>query len=203
MFARIMRVMIPIQRRWVIGAAAVILTAAAWLILCRLTADARQARRLDVLPEAVLTELSLSARERRPMRWALVTDTELLRQAGLHDNPGFLLRRADREMQIRAGAAVALVALYGETDEARFALRGLFFRDADDAAKYAAVQAEQARRVAGFRRETPGGVWMVFLACDPKAKYAESEMDAIRRGMERYRRRLNAEPMFDHLGNAE
>ena len=164
------------------------------------TGCSRQDRRLNLLPHSTLEELSLKKRE-LPRGYAAITDSNLLAQAGLRTNPGYHMRRADRETMVRVGAAASFLALYGHEETVRLMVKGLFFQVDEDAVKYADVQETRQRQVAAYRRDTRDGIWLLFLACDPELTYDEAELAAIRKGLQRYQRRLSLEPLFDQLND--
>jgi len=184
------------MRRSIIGG--FLLLALTGLCLFTATGCARQDARLNVLPAAPLKELALKKRE-RPRPYIQITETNLLDQAGIRANPGYLARRADREALVRAGAVASFITLYGTEDAVRLIVKGVYFHDPEFASKYVEIQETRRRLVAGFRRETRDGVWLLFIAGDPELTYASDEKETIRRGLQRYQRRLKLETLFDHF----
>ena len=166
------------------------------------TGCSRQDQRLNLLPHSALDELSPKKRE-LPRAYVAITDSNLLAQAGIRTNPGYHMRRSDRETMARVGAAASFLGLYGRDESVRLMVKGLFFQIAEEAMKYADIQQTRQRQVAAYRRDTLDGIWLLFLACDPELTYDEAEMTAIRKGLQRYQRRLNLEPLFDQLNDQD
>jgi hypothetical protein len=153
---------------------------------------------LDLFPASVLAELALQEGE-APAGYGLITSSNLLAQAGLTHNPDYLTRRADLEDVIQMDGAVAFLALYGPEEAVRLMVKGVFFRKAKHARKYAKVQRTRQRPVMAYRRDTAGGIWMVFIACDPDLTYDEAELGSIKQGLEQYQRRLALSPLYDQI----
>jgi len=168
------------------------------LCLSMATGCARQDARLNILPATPLKELELKKRE-RPRPYTLITDTNVLEQAGVRANPGYLARRVDREALVRVGAVASFIALYGTEDTVRLMVKGVYFHDPEFAHKYVEIQETRLRLVAGFRRDTRDGIWLLFIAGDPELTYTNDEKETIRRGLQRYQRRLKLETLFDHF----
>ncbi len=157
-------------------------------------------RDIEILPESALKRLSLRSRE-RPRSYTLITDTNLLSLAGLRRNPDYVSRKGDREAVLRVGGSASFLALYGREDVVRLIINGVYFRNTDDAMKYAAVQETRERRVLAFRRDTGSGLWLIFIARDPELAYDEDEMKAIRKALKRYQKRLRLAELFDQLND--
>lgn len=134
----------------------------------------RRDAQLDMLPARVLEELTLRSGE-MPESYRLITNRALLEQAGIAENPAYVLRRADREVQVKIGAAAGFLALYGSEGEVRLVLQGYYFQKRKDAEKYAEVQESRERRIIAFQRETDNGVWQMFFAKDPDEEYQSDE----------------------------
>lgn len=155
-------------------------------------------RSLDLFPAGVLAELALQKSE-APSGYALITSSNLLERAGIARNPDYLTRRGDLEDLIQMDGAAAFLALYGPDESVRLVVKGVFFRNPRHAAKYAKVQRTRQRLVTAYRRDTPGGIWMLFIACDPDLPYDEPELRLIRQGLEAYQRRLRLSLLFDQI----
>lgn len=158
-------------------------------------------RSLNPFPASVLTELALQPDE-VPPGYTLLTSTNLLLQAGISQNPDYLTRRADLEDVIQMDGAAAFLALYGPEDSVRLMVKGVFFHKPRYAMKYAEVQGTRQRLVMAFRRDTQGGVWLLFIACDPDLTYDGAELRRITQGLEAYRSRLTLSPLFDQMNVA-
>lgn len=157
-----------------------------------------QSPTLNPFPARVLNELSLQNGE-IPPGYGLLSNTNLLTQAGLSQNPDYLIRRADLEDVVQMDGAAAFLALYGTGESVRLMVKGVFFHKRRHAEKYAKVQGTRQRLVMAYRRETTGGVWLLFIACDPDLTYDEAELRAIRQGLEQYQHRLALTPLFDQM----
>jgi len=157
---------------------------------------APQNRSLDPFPSHVLTELALRKHE-APAGYALITSRALLKQAGISKNPDYLTRRAALEDIIQMDGAAAFIALYGPEDSVRLMVKGVFFREPQQAVKYAHVQRTRQRLVTAYRLVSTGGVWLLFIACDPDLTYDETEQRLIRQGLKAYQRRLTLESLFN------
>lgn len=144
--------------------------------------------------------MSLRSRE-RPSGYALITDTNVLALAGLRQNPDYATRKGDREAVLRVGGAASFLALYGRDEVVRLIINGVYFKNADEAMKYAAVQETRDRRVQAFRRQLPGGLWLIFIARDPELAYDDDERQAIRKGLKRYQKRLDLDELFDQMND--
>jgi hypothetical protein len=153
---------------------------------------------LNLFPAAVLTELSLQDDE-IPTGYELLTTSNLLARAGLSQNPDYLLRRADLEDIVQMDGAAAFLALYGTGESVRLMVKGVFFHKKRHAEKYAKVQGSRQRQVMAYRRKTTGGIWMLFIACDPGLTYKEAELRAIKQAVEKYQLRLALTPLFDQM----
>jgi len=153
---------------------------------------------LDPFPDSVLNELALRQDE-VPPGYALITDTNLVEQAGLVKNPDYLIRRADLEDAIQMDAAASFLALYGPDEAVRLMVKGVFFRQASHAEKYAEVQSTRQRLVMAYRKDTPDGIWMLFVACDPDLTYDEHERSLIAQGLNVYQKRLALSELFDQI----
>lgn len=153
---------------------------------------------LDMLPGGVLEVFTL-AQEERPAGMVLATDPEILERAGLSLNPGYTVRKREREAMAKVGGVVSWVGLYKREGEVRLVLNGIFFADETEAGVFRGVQESRDRPVAGFRRELDSGEWLVFAALDPELEYSGEEMEWIRAGLDRYASRLDMETLFDHL----
>jgi len=175
-----------------------VLILGAGVMLGGITSCAQQGPALNLFPTRVLTELSLQDNE-VPPGYALITSTNLLAQAGISQNPDYLTRRSDLEDIIQMDGAAAFLALYGPGEPVRLMVKGVFFRKTKHATKYAKVQSTRQRLVMAYRRETPGGIWLLFIACDPDLTYDEAELSSITQGLESYQRRLALSPLFDQM----
>ena len=157
-----------------------------------------QKRSLNPFPASVLNELALQQDE-VPPGYILLTRTNLLVQAGISQNPDYLTRRADLEDVIQMDGAAAFLALYGPGESVRLMVKGVFFRKPQHAMKYAEVQGTRQRLITAFRRDTSGGIWLLFVACDPDLTYDEAELHLISQGLEAYQSRLTLSPLFDQM----
>ncbi len=155
---------------------------------------------LNLLPERVLETLTIRPEE-LPEGYALLTDETLLSPMGLHRNPAFVSREADRKLQVQIGAFGGVLGVYGIGDEVLLLKKAYFFPDTESAETYLRVQEEQRRRINAYEVGTPGGGWYLFLATDPDREYSEAELAAILQGLERYRSRLNAVTRFSQIGD--
>lgn len=156
---------------------------------------------LNPFSASVLNELVLQQDE-VPPEYKLITNTNLLMQAGLSQNPDYLTRRADLEDAIQMNGTAVFLALYGTEESVRLMVKGVFFRKLKHAVKYAKVQSTRQRLVMAFRRSTTGGIWLLFIACDPDLTYVtydETELRLITQGLETYQRRLTLSPLFDQI----
>ncbi len=167
-------------------------------VLGGITACAPPHPSLNLFPASVLTEFTLQDNE-APPGYVLITNTHLLSRAGLSQNPDYLTRRSDLEDVIQMDGAAAFLALYGTGKPVRLMVKGVYFREPQQAEKYATVQGTRQRQVMAYRRETAGGIWLLFVACDPDLIYDQTELRAIRQGLERYRKRLALSPIFDQM----
>lgn len=174
------------------------LIACAGLWLAALPGCSPQERLLDPLPVSILNEFSLQRGECHPA-YTLITHTNLLAQAGLAHNPDYITERADLERVVQMDGIAAFLALYGPGESVRLMVKGVYFRESQDALKYAEVQNTRQRLIMACRCQTPRGIWLLFFACDPELAYDEREIHLITRGLERYQRRLNLTPLFDQL----
>lgn len=157
-----------------------------------------QNRSLSPFPASVLVELALHEAE-VPSGYRSISSTNLLVQAGISQNPDYLTRRADLEDVIQMDGAAAFLALYGPEESVRLMVKGVFFHEPQHAVKYAEVQGTRQRLVMAFRRDTPGGIWLLFIACDPELTYDETELRLITQGLEAYQSRLALSPLFDQM----
>jgi hypothetical protein len=157
-------------------------------------------RSLNPFPARVLTALTLQNDE-APPGYALITSTNHLAQVGISTNPGYQTRRADLEDIIQMGGAAAFLALYGPEESVRLMVKGVFFWNPEHAEKYAKVQSTRQRLVMAYRLDTTGGVWLLFIACDPDLTYDGKERRLITRGLKAYQRRLTLSPLFDQMNN--
>jgi len=155
-------------------------------------------RSLNLFPARVLVELSLQKGE-APPGYTLITSSNLLAQAGISNNPGYLTRQGDLEDIIEMDGAASFLALYGPEESVRLLVKGVFFREPQHAAKYAKVQGSRQRLVMAYRRDTPGGIWLLFIACDPDLTYDAAQLRVITQGLETYQRRLALTPLFDQM----
>lgn len=162
------------------------------------TGCSQQDQALTILSAEPLEILSLKKRE-RPRSYTLITDTNLFATVGIRANPGYVERRSEKETLLHADAATSFVAIYGEDNVVRLLVKGIYFRDHDDAQKYADVQSTRQRQVVAYRRVLSEGIWLLFIALDPEAAYDESELRDIRIRLKRYQRRLDLELLFDQL----
>lgn len=157
---------------------------------------------LNPFPDSVLVALSLQKSE-APPAYGLITSTNLLARAGILKNPDYLTRRADLEAAVLMDCAAEFLALYGSGESVRLMVKGVFFREPEQAVKYAEVQNTRQRLVMAYRRETLGGIWLLFVACDPDLMYDETELRSITEGLRRYQRRLTLSPLFDQINIGE
>ncbi len=168
------------------------------IVLGGLGACRPKSRSLDLFPASVLAELALQKHE-APRGYRLITGTNLLEQAGIASNPDYLTRRGDREDLIQMDGAAAFLALYGPEESVRLVVKGVFFWNPQHAAKYAKVQRTRQRLVTVYQRDTPRGVWLLCVACDPDLTYDATELEQITQGLEAYRRRLALSLLFDQI----
>ncbi|MCC5842785.1 MAG: hypothetical protein JJU05_00900 [Verrucomicrobia bacterium] len=154
---------------------------------------------LNMLPERVLEVFTLRPDE-LPPEYALLTDQVVLKQIGLERNPAFVSRNADRKLQVQVNAFGGFVGLYGTADEVLLLMKGYFFPDVEAADTYLRIQEGQDRRINAYEVPTPGGGWYLFFALDPEREYSPEEITAIRRGLQRFKSRLNAVPHFSQIG---
>ena len=175
-----------------------VLILSAGVVLGKAASCAPQNRSLSPFPASVLDELALQSDE-IPPGYALLTSTNLLAQAGLSQNPDYLTRRADLEDAIQMDGAASFLALYGPEESVRMMVKGVFFRKVQHAMKYAEVQGTRQRLVLAFRRDTPDGTWLLFIARDPDLTYDETELRLIMQGLEAYQGRLALSPLFDQM----
>ncbi|MFU8832964.1 MAG: hypothetical protein ACNA7J_12540 [Wenzhouxiangella sp.] len=157
---------------------------------------------LNLFPASVLDAFVLRQGE-CPPAYARITDTNLLSQAGISRNPDYLTRRSDLEDVIQMDGVASFLALYGPGESVRLIVKGVFFRKLKDALQYAKVQSTRQRLVMAYRRDTPGGIWLLFMACDPDLTYDEQELLSITRGLEQYQHRLALSPLFDQMNNGQ
>jgi len=153
---------------------------------------------LDPFPSGVLMDLALQANE-IPQGYTLIGSTNLLEQAGLSKNPGYLTRRPDLEDIIQMEGAAGFLALYGPEEAVRLMVKGVFFWQREHAEKYAKVQSTRQRLVMAYRRDTTDGTWLLFIACDPELPYDEAEIRLIKQRLDRYQSRLSLSPLFDQM----
>ena len=173
-----------------------------WAGLAGCGADAQQDATLDLFPVSILNEFALLPDE-VPPTYQSITDANLLEQAGLARNPDYLTRRAALEDMIQMHGIASFLALYGPDESVRLVVKGVYFRELQHALKYAEVQSTRERQVRAFRRDTPSGIWLLFIACDPELRYDEQERRAISRGLEHYQRRLGLAPLFDQIASGQ
>ncbi len=185
------------MRRSMIVACVLILSTGAMLVGVA-SCSPSQRPTLNLFPIHVLSELVLQDHE-APPGCKLITSPHLLAQAGISQNPDYLTRRSDLEDVIQMDGAAAFLALYGTGESVRLMVKGVFFRKAKHAAKYAKVQGTRQRLVMAYRRDTAGGIWLLFIACDPDLTYDEAERQSIKQGLEQYQRRLTLTPLFDQM----
>ena len=174
------------------------LTLCVWSGVSGCTADSTQDRLLNPFPASVLDEFALQQDE-CPPAYSRITDTNLLAQAGITKNPDYLTRQSDLEDVIQMDGVASFLGLYGPGESVRLMVKGVFFRKLKHALKYAKVQSTRRRQVMAYRRDTPGGIWLLFIACDPDLTYDEQELLSITRGLEQYRQRLSLSPLFDQM----
>jgi len=186
---------LPRIRYW--GGVLIVLLTIVLLLLShwRLTAA-----RLNPLSTDLLDMLSLQGRE-YPARYIRVTDSVALSRAGVSRNPGFVMQRGEREVQVRAGAAIGAVGLYGNTESVRLVLKAYFFPKQADAEKLAELQQSLGKRIRLHERRTPDGIWLLLFALDPDESYSADELSSIRSGLDRHRARLGARVVFDQFEN--
>jgi hypothetical protein len=168
------------------------------LLLGGVRSHSQQNRSLNPFPASVPAELALQLNE-APPGYELIRGTNLLAQAGIRQNPDYLTRRADLEDVIQMDGAAAFLALYGSEESVRLMVKGVFFRTPQHAAKYAMVQSTRHRLVMAYRLDTTGGIWLLFIACDPDLTYGEEELRLITHGLEAYQNRLALSPLFDQM----
>jgi len=156
------------------------------------------ARLLDPFPASVLNEFALQQGE-SPPAYVLITQTNLLAQAGITKNPDYLTRQSDLEDVIQMDGVASFLALYGPRESVRLMVKGVFFREPQHALKYAKVQSTRKRLVTAYRRDTSGGIWLLFFACDPDLTYDEQELRSITHGLAQYQRRLSLTPLFNQM----
>ncbi len=178
-----------------------VLLVGAGLWLAAATGCFPQNQPLDPFPGGILEKLVLRKGECHPA-YKLITNTNLLAQAGVRCNPDYILKRVDLERIIQMDGVAAFLALYGTGDSVRLMLKGVYFRELQHALKYVEVQNSRQRLVMASRCDTPGGFWLLFFACDPDLSYDEAEIELITRGLERYQRRLKLTPVFDQMSEA-
>jgi hypothetical protein len=164
------------------------------------SSSAQPKHSLNPFPAHVLTALALQ-KDEAPPGYALITSTNHLAQVGIATNPGYQTRRADLEDIIQMGGAAAFLALYGPEESVRLMVKGVFFWNPEQAEKYAEVQSTRHRLVMAYRLDTTGGIWLLFIACDPDLTYDEKELRLITRGLKAYQRRLTLSPLFDQMNN--
>ncbi len=174
------------------------LTLCVWSGMSGCTADSTQDHLLNLFPASVLNEFALQQDE-CPPAYGRVTDTNLLAQAGITRNPDYLTRQSDLEDVIQMDGVASFIALYGPGESVRLMVKGVFFRKLKHALRYAKVQSTRRRLVIAYRRDTPGGIWLLFMACDPDLTYDEQELLSIARGLANYQRRLALTPIFDQM----
>ncbi len=177
--------------KWVLILSA--LAVLGWIVSC-----APQQASLDPFPARVLKELSLQKRE-APPGYAWISNTNLLAQSGLSQNPGYLTRRSDLEDMIQMNGAAGFLALYGPGEAVRLMVKGVFFWQPEHAEKYAEVQSTRQRLVMAYRRDTTAGTWLLFIACDPEEPYDEAQIRLIKQRLERYQSRLDLTLLFDQM----
>ena len=187
------------KRHAMVGLALVLGT---WAGLAGCGADAQQDAALDLFPVSILNEFALLPDE-VPPTYQSITDAKLLEQAGLARNPDYLTRRAALEDMIQMHGVASFLALYGPDESVRLVVKGVYFRELQHALKYAEVQSTRERQVRAFRRDTPSGIWLLFIACDPDLTYDETELRLITLGLEAYQRRLTLSPIFDQMNVAQ
>lgn len=178
------------------------LTLCVWSGVSGCTADSPQDRLLNLFPASVLNEFALQQGE-YPPAYRPITNTNLLAQAGISKNPDYLTRRSDLEDVIQMDGVASFIALYGPEESVCLMVKGVFFRKLKHALKYAKVQSTRQRLVMAYRRDTPSGIWLLFIACDPDLTYDEQELQSITRGLATYQRRLALTPLFDQMHNGQ
>ncbi len=155
-------------------------------------------RTLNLFPASVLAELALQEDE-APLGYKLITSTNLLARAGISQNPDYLTRRSDLEGIFQMDGAAAFLALYGPRETVRLMVKGVFFREPQHADTYAQVQGTRQRLIMAYRRDTTGGIWLLFIACDPDLEYDEAELRSIRQGLGQYQHRLALLTLYDQM----
>lgn len=178
-----------------------VLILGAGLVLGQMISCLPPAQELDPFPARVITEFSLQ-NEELPLIYGVITNSMLLKQAGLTHNPDYLTKRDDLNDMIQMDGIAAFLALYGHETSVRLMVKGVFFRDLQCALKYADVQKTRQRLVTAYRRDTPKGIWLLFIACDHGLAYDDSEMALINQGLAQYQQRLKLIPLFDQMNNS-
>lgn len=171
------------------------------LVIAQMASALPPAQNLDPFPASVVTEFSLLNGEFPPM-YELITNSLLLKQAGLGCNPDYLTKRDGLEDMIQMDGSAAFLVLYGHETSVRLMVKGVYFRDLQCALKYANVQETRQRRVKAFRRDTPNGIWLLFIACDHDLTYQDSEIALITQGLALYQQRLKLTPLFDQMNDS-
>ena len=170
----------------------------AWPGLVGSIADSPQDHLLNLFPSRILDALALQDNE-TPPNYRRITDTNVLAQAGITRNPDYLTQRSGLEDVIQMNGVASFLALYGPGESVRLMVKGVFFRELRHALKYADVQRTRQRAVTAYQRDTPDGIWLLFIACDPDLVYDEQELLSITRGLTRYQHRLALSPLFDQI----
>ncbi len=153
---------------------------------------------LEVMPAETLKAFSMTWWE-RPRGYSLISNSDVLREAGIDKNPDYITRNADIEAILQLGGLASILAMYGVNDEPRLLIQGIYFKDRNKLENYISIQESRKKPVRAFSKETENGWWLLKFARDTELTYTERESNSIRRGINRYRRRLGLEEVFDSM----
>ncbi|MEX2606335.1 MAG: hypothetical protein WD708_03235 [Kiritimatiellia bacterium] len=157
--------------------------------------------RFEILPPSVPVELS-PVQDELPQGYGLVQDEDLLKEMHLESNPGYLLLPAEQAALAEWGGLCSIAAIYSRNGEVRLMLNGVYFRNAEDCESFIQTEIKKKLQLAAFKKTLPSGVWLLFIASDVDQTYSEAERTQFRAMLDRYRRRLGMEALFDHLSQA-
>jgi hypothetical protein len=168
------------------------------LALVAFAAGHQYERHVDVLPQDVCERLSLHDGE-LPRAYAPLTDGEFLKSMGMRTNPDYVGNLSEMESIAQRGGVVSFLGAYGTGEQARVMVNGVLFRNDKLLGEFIDFQKEKKRPVVILKKIDEQGTWLLIVARDPTAEFADAERQQISRGIAKYGRRVPAETIFDDM----
>lgn len=170
------------------------------LFVLWITVDAVSRRKnpLELFPPSVPLTLSF-IQEELPDGYDLVKDEAILEALNLDHNPGYLTLPVEQAALAQRGGLCSVAAMYSQEGKVRLMLNAVYFRNAKICEEFIQVESQKNLHMAAFRKTLPSSVWLVFIASDVDQNYSEIERAQFKVMLDHYQRRLELEPLFDHL----